>query len=681
MRSSWFGAVLALAGLTPALSMVAPQAPSLAAPPAVKRAASPTLQVGTLTLRPCVNPAAWCGSLPEAFDRTDPLAGTIDIGFMWFPASSGPGTGTIVAEEGGPGFPSTGTRGQYLQLYRPLLLHRNLLLVDNRGTGTSGAINCPSLEHFAGVEPSAAFAAAVQACGDKLNHERRRPDGTWVHGADLYGTANAARDLADVLIALQTGPVDLYGDSYGTWFSQTFASRYPQMLRSITLDASYQVLKLDPWYVSTVTTARRAFDATCRRSAACSDAAPGSSWLRISNLATRLRQHPLVGTTIDNSGVPTTATVDIRSLVNLVNDAGVDAGVYAQLDAAARALLDGGDGVPLLRLAVQSLQFNNGGSGGVKQFSDGLYVAVACTDYPQLFDMRATPAERHIQLQRSIDRLPNGTFAPFSTREWIEVDAYNEAYDACIDWPRPTHNDPPIVIAPPLVPPAIPVLVLGGDLDSLTPILEGGRLVARQMGPSARLVVIPNTVHVTALGDPFHCASSVARAFVLDPFGLPTLDATCTTRVPEVRLVGRFPRTFGEAVAAEPVSGNQTGVQGLRAASVAAASAGDAIFRSAYMSGPNGSGLRGGTYTSSSPRPGVTVLGFQDVRWVDNVVVSGVVTWDQRRGGVTAMLQVHADLGGDGTMTVTWDALAPHAMATVNGTFDGQIVTAVLPAP
>jgi pimeloyl-ACP methyl ester carboxylesterase len=665
--------VLALAALVPA--------PLLVAVPASHPATSTTLQVGTATLRPCANQPAWCGSLPEPFDRTDPLAGTINIGFMWFPASS-PGTaaGTIVAEEGGPGFPSTGTRGQYLQLYRPLLNDRNLLLVDNRGTGTSGAINCPSLERFAGVEPSVVFAAAVRACGDRLDHERRRPDGTWVHGADLYGTANAARDLADVLTALQTGPVDLYGDSYGTWFSQTFASRYPQMLRSITLDASYQVLKLDPWYVSTVTTARGAFDATCRRSPACADAAPGASWPRISELATRLRQHPLFGTTVDNSGVPTAATVDIRTLVNLVNDAGVDAGVYAQLDAAARAILDAGDGVPLLRLAVQSLQFDNGGSGGVKQFSDGLYFAVACTDYPQLFDMRAAPAERRLQMERSIDRLPDRTFAPFSTREWIQVDAYNEAYNACLDWPAPTHTDPPITVAPPLVPPTVPVLVLGGDLDSLTPILDGGRLVARQMGPSARLVVVPNTVHVTALGDQFHCASSLARTFLLDPAALPTLDTSCTKRVPEVRMVGRFPRTVGEALAAEPLRGNQTGVQGLRAAAVAAATAGDVVFRSGYVTGPNGAGLRGGSYTSR-PSPGVNVFQLQDVRWVDDATVSGVVAWGQRDGQVTAELQLRSTHGGDGTMTIAWNALAPRAVATVTGRFDGQNLSAELPAP
>ena len=66
----------------------------------------------------------------------------------------------------------------------------------------------------------------VAACGEQLNTARRHPGGGFVHGSDLYGTANAARDLADVLTALETGPVDLYGDSYGSYFGQTFAARY-----------------------------------------------------------------------------------------------------------------------------------------------------------------------------------------------------------------------------------------------------------------------------------------------------------------------------------------------------------------------------------------------------------------------------------------------------------------------
>jgi pimeloyl-ACP methyl ester carboxylesterase len=278
--------------------------------------------------------------LPVPLDYSDPLAPMIDIGFMWFPASEPAALPTIVAEEGGPGFPSTGSRSLYVPLFAPLLVHRNLLLVDNRGTGRSTLINCPSLERFPGVEPNPAFLLAVQQCGDALDHHWRRTDGTWVHASDLVNTANSARDLAGVLRALQTGPVDLYGDSYGTWFAQTFASRYPSLLHSLTLDASYQVLGLSPWYATTATVAHTAFDTVCALSVACSAAAPGSSWARIGALARDLRVAPIVGQTVDTSGHRVTITVDIRALVNLVNDAGfdagptgMDAGVYRELDA------------------------------------------------------------------------------------------------------------------------------------------------------------------------------------------------------------------------------------------------------------------------------------------------------------------------------------------------------------
>ena len=40
--------------------------------------------------------------------------------------------------------------------------------------------------------------------------------------------------------ALQLGKVDLYGDSYGSFFAQVFASRFPQLVRSVTLDSTYE---------------------------------------------------------------------------------------------------------------------------------------------------------------------------------------------------------------------------------------------------------------------------------------------------------------------------------------------------------------------------------------------------------------------------------------------------------
>ena len=667
--------VLAVVGA----ALAALSGPPVAAAAGSGPAGAAGLHVGVLTLHHCpAAPSAWCGSLPVPFDRTDPSAGTIGIGFMWFPAS-GRVDGTIVAVEGGPGFPSTGSRSLYLPLFRPLRAHHNLLLVDNRGTGMSALIRCPSLDTFHGVQPSPAFTTAVRQCADLLDHQRRRPDGTWVHGADLYGTANAARDMADVLTALETGPVDLYGNSYGTWFAQTFASRFPSLLHSVTLDASYQVLDLSSWYISTVTVSRTAFQAACQRSLACVDRGDGAVWARIGALASDLRTSPVDGTVVDNAGKVVRVHVDVRALVNVVNDAGIDPGIYRQLDAAAIALLNHGDATPLLQLTIQSVEFDQGGSSNPAAFSSGLYMAVACTDYPQLFDMRAGPRQRRSQLADRIADLPASTFAPFSTSEWLSMDAYTETYTSCIDWPAPVHHDPPIVKSPPLVPSSIPVLVLGGDLDTLTPSYAGGRVVARQMGPSARFVSVPNTTHVTAEGDGNHCASVIVQRFVAAPRTLPHLDTACTSDIPEVRMVGAFPRLFDNATPADPMSGNMAASAALRAVSVATATVGDAISRYVYLSSATGTGLRGGTFTSSDNGT-VLTLRLQRSRWVTDAATSGTATWNRSTGVVTVTVTT-ATPDGSGSLTITWNTGEQRAEAVAGGSFDGQPVSAETPAP
>ena len=320
------------------------------------------LPVGRLLLDPCADvDGAWCGTLPVPFDRADPAAGTVPINFEWYPAEQAP-VGTVVAMEGGPGYPSTGSRDYYLELFAPLQGTRNLLLVDNRGTGGSGLINCRTLQRWHLALGEEEYDRRLAACGDQLNTGRSLPGGGFVHGSDLYGTAGAARDLAEVLAALETGPVDLYGDSYGSYFGQTFAARYPRLLRSLTLDATWPVLGTDPFYVSTIGTARIAFDLACRRSLACARAAPGSSMARIGALAERLRRAPVVGTTREPGGASSTWRVDVGVLIALVNNAGSDAGVYRELDAAARAVVERRDGAPLLRLAAKSLYTDDCGT-------------------------------------------------------------------------------------------------------------------------------------------------------------------------------------------------------------------------------------------------------------------------------------------------------------------------------
>lgn len=237
----WAG--LLLCGVMAGPVLARPAAKPIEPPLAQTRPNAAPIAVGSLPLLPCG--PAWCGHLTRPFDPAGELPGSIDIAFEFYPQTDAGRTnaGAIVAVEGGPGYPSTGTRSSYLALFAALRADRHLLLVDNRGTGRSAAVNCPALQRDALYSD-----ASVTACGGKMGAS-----------AALYGSALAADDLAAVLDALGIARVDLHGDSYGTFFAQVFAGRLPAQLRSVVLDAAYAVIGADPWYAEAAPQARAAF--------------------------------------------------------------------------------------------------------------------------------------------------------------------------------------------------------------------------------------------------------------------------------------------------------------------------------------------------------------------------------------------------------------------------------------
>jgi pimeloyl-ACP methyl ester carboxylesterase len=600
------------------------------------------LSVGTVSMHRCdlgTDRTAWCGSIQTPLDYPDARAGTITIGFGWLPSAQSP-RGTVVAQEGGPGYPSTGTAADYADMLGGLLQHRNMLVVDARGTGRSTPIDCEPLQSL--PAPSSRFTAAVTACGRTLNHTFPRAGGGYVHASDLFSTANSVRDLARVIGALRLGKVDYYGDSYGTYFGQSLLAHYPQLLRSVVLDSAYEARDLDPWYRTTVTTARRAFDAVCRRAIGCPS---GSVWHRIGLLADALRAHPVSGRVVGTDAAVHSVTVDVTALVNIVNDAGYDTDPYRQLDAAARAYLEHHYAAPLLRLYAQDVGYDYSDYyADADYYSDGLYMAVACTDYPQLFDMRATPAVRRQQLDASIATLPAKTFAPFSTREWLGVLPYTETYTGCLTWPAPTHPaDPPVPDGVPMDATNVPVLILNGELDSLTPA-AGGAHIARQIGPAAHAYVAANNVHLVALDSGYDCGPHVVRQFLREPNTQP--DTSCLASIPPIRAVPNFPATLAQvtpAIGRAPVTVR-------RLVSVAVAEAGDALIRYNYVDGQRDRGLNGGRVRYDAD--GNATL--RDVRYTMDTRVSG--TARHTADGVMADLTVRGPGGGAVHVTARWGA-------------------------
>jgi pimeloyl-ACP methyl ester carboxylesterase len=648
------------------------------------RAAAPSVRVGSLTLTRCgTSPVTYCGSMKVPLDYSSAASPEISIGFQFLPATGVPtAAGTILAVEGGPGFSTTGSGPLYVATAGSLLQTRNMLLVNLRGTGNSTPLDCKGLEGFADLQHQygGRFDQLVAACGRQLNHTWRYRHGGWVHASDLFNTAYSARDVSNVIQALKLGPVDLYGDSYGSWFAQVFASRYPAELRSVTLDSTYQVLDLNPWYATTAVTARRAFDQACRLSPACAAAARGPSWGRISALARRLARAPVTGFATTTDGTRSRMTVSDITLVNLVNNAGFDPITYRDLDAAARALLQRGDSAPLLRLASLSIGFDDDNY-PLPEFSDGLYFAVSCTDYVQLFSRDASPAVRLREYRAALRREPTRTFAPFTVAEWTSMDEYTEAYSACLDWPAPVHHIAPITRRPPLVPASVPVLIMSGTLDSLTPRLDGATLVASQMGKSARLVTFANLTHVTLQDADNACPASVYQTFVADPAGLPTQNVSCAAKIAPVHAVGTYPLHLADATPARPAAGNRAGRQALRAATIAVDAVGDEISRSTYLSINTDLGLRGGHTSLTYTATGVTFR-LDAVRWVADATIDGSAKWNQSTGAVTATLTVHPQRGAAVHLKATWLVLGqPSQYAVITGSQGKAVLAARCPPP
>ena len=187
----------------------------------------------------------------------------IRVGFRWLPAS-GHATGTVLAVEGGPGFATTGTQGAYLAMMGPLKRTRNLLLVNLRGTGNSTVIDCRGLEHAGSRQYGQRFNRLVAACGRQLNHTWHYRGGGWVHASDLFNTAYTATGRVRGAAGAAPGPGRPVRRLLRKLVLAGLRLPLPGQLRSVTLDSTYQVLGLDPWYTTTVITARRAFAQACR---------------------------------------------------------------------------------------------------------------------------------------------------------------------------------------------------------------------------------------------------------------------------------------------------------------------------------------------------------------------------------------------------------------------------------
>ena len=188
--------------------------PSASAPP-----------VNSLTGKACTvdHLAARCGTLIVPEDRLTGTGRTIPVRFVVFPAT-GPDRAPdpLVYFAGGPGVSAIDDIPAWLSGFVSLNLNRDLVFIEQRGTGQSNLVNCPASSlPLAG---KAALRASVESCLARLHGDLQ-----------FYTTAMFADDVSQILTDLHYAKADLIGGSYGATAEQVFLLRHPGQVRTMTL--------------------------------------------------------------------------------------------------------------------------------------------------------------------------------------------------------------------------------------------------------------------------------------------------------------------------------------------------------------------------------------------------------------------------------------------------------------
>lgn len=451
---------------------------------------------------------AYCGTL-RVFENRDTKQGRqIDLNIVVLPAlspDSKPDPVFFLA--GGPGQGAAQLARIVRELFQRVQTDRDIVLVDQRGTGQSNPLDCDadddSLEAF--NEPEKASFDRLKACMAGYD-------------ADLtqYTTTIAMDDLDDVRAHLGYERINIYGGSYGTRAGLVYMRRHGDRVRTAVLDGVAPTnMRLPLYFARDVQRALDLLVADCEGDESCHATYPGLG-RRIPALMDRLeREPPAVSVTHPRTGERGEIVLEARLVANIIAGTLYSPLVSALIPAVvARAEQNDFQGM----LALASL----GDTGAASNMSIGMQLSVICAeDAP-----RVTAADA----ERESEGTLFGEYVMRSQRL------------ACEFWPKgavaPSFYDP--------VQSSVPTLVMSGALDPVTPPVWGEQTAASL--PASAHVVIPGTGHTAGSTG---CGIRIIRAFI-DAGTVEGLDTTCVSTI-------RRPPFFVSPAGPDPSRAQPTG--------------------------------------------------------------------------------------------------------------------------
>lgn len=399
-----------------------------------------------------------CGTIEVWEDREARAGRKIGIAVVVVPARTpDPEPDPFVPVAGGPGQGITGAAPFVPRIAGDLLERRDVLLVDQRGTGESNGLVCsfgvspenpePAYDAFFPVE-------GVRRCREALEER-----------ADLtkYTTTAMVEDLEEVRRRLGYGPLNLEGGSYGTRYVQEFLRRHPESVRTAALQGVTLMDHRMP--LNHALDGQRSLDMVlllCEEDAACREAFPdlrNELWAVLERLeeapGRATIENPFTGEEVELSVGRGMFAETLRSLLyNVQGSTELPFLVHRAFE---------GDFAPFFRATVAYRVLIE------TDFANGLYLSVTCAE-----DTHRFTGEQAV-LHNAGTAL--GSLRTDAQKAACEVWPRGEIPDGFHDWVETDR----------------PVLVTVGELDPVTPP-RYARAVAEHM-PESLLVLVPRGHH------------------------------------------------------------------------------------------------------------------------------------------------------------------------------------------
>jgi len=420
-----------------------------------------------------------CGALIVPEHRGKRGSRSISLPVMIFRSTADvPAPDPVVYLPGGPGLSSV--EGRTTGKGNPFLLERDFILLEGRGNRFARpSLGCPEVNALGAANATLDLqTAAVARCRAVLVKAGIDLDG--------YTSAESADDLDQLRHLLGIRQWNLIGFSYGTRLAQTVLARHPEGVRSVVLDS---VLPIDIGYDEMAAAAlRRALDLVldgCASDVECDTRYPDL----------RSRFEALI-VRADRDGIPAQGGRILRSR-DIVDAIVTGIQQPAMISKLPRIINDAAEGrltglLPLLATAPPS-------------FNWGLRLSIWCGE--EMPFQKPERVARQVSPSLGLGGADSRTATPEMCAAWRVAPADSHGND-------PVKSD-------------VPVLILTGEFDPVTPPVWGRRLL-RTMA-NARFLEIRGQAHGAMFN---RCGGQLTLAFLHDPVAPLPLD--CVAKMPDL---------------------------------------------------------------------------------------------------------------------------------------------------